>query len=52
MSVPASADAHLTPNYARYPVEFARGEGARLWDTDGVEYLDFLAGISVSSVGW
>jgi predicted acetylornithine/succinylornithine family transaminase len=45
------ADAHLTPNYARYPVEFARGEGARLWDTDGNEYLDFLTGISVSSVG-
>jgi acetylornithine/N-succinyldiaminopimelate aminotransferase len=45
------ADAHLTPNYARYPVEFARGEGARLWDTDGTEYLDFLTGISVSSVG-
>jgi len=45
------ADAHLTPNYARHPVEFARGEGARLWDSAGVEYLDFLAGISVSSVG-
>jgi acetylornithine/N-succinyldiaminopimelate aminotransferase len=45
------SDAHLTPNYARYPVEFARGEGARLWDSDGVEYLDFLCGISVSSVG-
>ncbi|MGA2756712.1 MAG: acetylornithine/succinylornithine family transaminase [Solirubrobacteraceae bacterium] len=49
--MPASADAHLTRNYARYPVEFARGEGARLWDSGGVEYLDFLAGISVSSVG-
>ena len=48
---PADADAHLTPNYARYPVEFARGEGARLWDSEGVEYLDFLTGISVSSVG-
>jgi acetylornithine/N-succinyldiaminopimelate aminotransferase len=47
----ARADAHLTPNYARYPVEFARGEGARLWDADGTEYLDFLCGISVSSVG-
>jgi len=45
------ADAWLTPNYARFPVEFARGEGARLWDSDGVEYLDFLTGISVSSVG-
>ena len=51
MSAVRSADAHLTPNYARYPVEFARGEGARLWDSAGVEYLDFLAGISVSSVG-
>ena len=39
------------PTYARYPVEFVRGEGARLWDDDGNEYLDFLAGISVSSVG-
>ena len=51
MSTVERADAHLTPNYARYPVEFTRGEGARLWDSDGVEYLDFLAGISVSSVG-
>jgi acetylornithine/N-succinyldiaminopimelate aminotransferase len=37
--------------YARMPVEFVRGEGARLWDSDGKEYLDFLAGISVCSVG-
>jgi len=51
VSTPARADAHLTPNYARYPVEFARGEGVRLWDADGTEYLDFLTGISVSSVG-
>jgi acetylornithine/N-succinyldiaminopimelate aminotransferase len=42
---------HLMPTYARYPVRFARGEGARLWDAEGNEYLDFLAGISVSSVG-
>ncbi|MEA2381418.1 MAG: acetylornithine/N-succinyldiaminopimelate aminotransferase [Solirubrobacteraceae bacterium] len=42
---------HLMPTYARYPVRFVRGEGARLWDADGNEYLDFLAGISVSSVG-
>ena len=37
--------------YARAPVEFVRGEGARLWDDEGNEYLDFLCGISVSSVG-
>ena len=41
----------VMPTYARMPVEFVRGEGARLWDSDGKEYLDFLAGISVCSVG-
>ncbi len=39
------------PTYRRAPVEFVRGEGARLWDSEGREYLDFLAGISVCSVG-
>ncbi len=37
--------------YPRAPVEFVRGEGARLTDSEGKEYLDFLAGISVCSVG-
>jgi len=37
--------------YARNPVEFVRGEGCRLWDADGNEYLDFLAGISVAQIG-
>jgi predicted acetylornithine/succinylornithine family transaminase len=39
------------PTYKRKPIAFVRGEGARLWDAEGKEYLDFLAGISVSSVG-
>ena len=39
------------PTYARAPVEFVRGEGARLWDAEGKEYLDFFAGLSVCSVG-
>ena len=43
--------ANVIPSYARQPVEFVRGEGARLWDTDGNEYLDFLCGISVTSLG-
>ncbi len=47
----ARYDTHLATTYARYPVDFVRGEGVRLWDADGNEYLDFLAGISVSSVG-
>ena len=37
--------------YARNPVQFVRGSGARLWDEKGNEYLDFLAGISVLNVG-
>jgi predicted acetylornithine/succinylornithine family transaminase len=37
--------------YARQPVEFVRGEGTRLWDADGNEYLDFLSGISVTQLG-
>jgi predicted acetylornithine/succinylornithine family transaminase len=37
--------------YARNPVEFVRGEGTRLWDDAGEEYLDFLAGISVVQIG-
>jgi acetylornithine/N-succinyldiaminopimelate aminotransferase len=42
---------YLMPTYKRAPVEFVRGEGAKLWDADGKEYLDFLTGISVCSVG-
>ena len=37
--------------YGRQPVAFVRGEGALLWDTEGRQYLDFLAGIAVMSVG-
>jgi acetylornithine/N-succinyldiaminopimelate aminotransferase len=45
------SDEHLTANYARYPIEFARGEGVRLWDAEGNEYLDALSGIGVNNVG-
>ncbi|HEX7609781.1 MAG TPA: acetylornithine/succinylornithine family transaminase, partial [Solirubrobacteraceae bacterium] len=38
-------------SYARMPVEFVRGEGSRLWDAEGSEYLDFLCGISVTNLG-
>jgi len=43
--------ARVIHSYARFPVEFVRGEGARLWDADGAEYLDFLCGISVTNIG-
>jgi acetylornithine/N-succinyldiaminopimelate aminotransferase len=42
---------HLVPAYARMPVEFVRGEGARLWDAAGSEYLDFQTGLAVNSLG-
>jgi len=42
---------HLVPAYARLPVQFVRGEGARLWDDEGNEYLDFQTGLAVNSVG-
>jgi acetylornithine/N-succinyldiaminopimelate aminotransferase len=43
--------ASVVPSYARLPVEFVRGEGSRMWDSEGNEYLDFLCGISVTSLG-
>jgi acetylornithine/N-succinyldiaminopimelate aminotransferase len=42
---------HVVPAYARQPVEFVRGEGARLWDADGTEYLDAQTGLAVTSLG-
>jgi predicted acetylornithine/succinylornithine family transaminase len=40
-----------TPNYGRTPLVLVRGEGARVWDSDGKEYLDFTSGIAVTSLG-
>jgi predicted acetylornithine/succinylornithine family transaminase len=39
------------PTYERAPVEFARGEGARLWDAEGKRYLDFFSGLGVQNAG-
>ena len=47
----ALEERYLMRTYKRAPVEFVRGEGALLWDSEGKEYLDFLGGISVCSVG-
>jgi predicted acetylornithine/succinylornithine family transaminase len=50
VSLPADAD-WLVPAYARLPVQFVRGQGARLWDDEGNEYLDVQTGLAVNSVG-
>jgi acetylornithine/N-succinyldiaminopimelate aminotransferase len=42
---------YLMRTYRRGQVDFVRGEGSLLWDADGREYLDFLTGISVCSLG-
>jgi acetylornithine/N-succinyldiaminopimelate aminotransferase len=47
----ALEERYVMQTYRRAPVEFVHGDGARLWDADGNEYLDFLSGISVCSVG-
>jgi len=41
----------LCPTYTRYPVHIVRGNGARLWDDQGREYVDLLAGIAVCNLG-
>jgi acetylornithine aminotransferase len=41
----------LMNTYARLPVAFTEGRGARLWDTEGNEYLDALSGIAVCGLG-
>ncbi|MFY8129840.1 MAG: aminotransferase class III-fold pyridoxal phosphate-dependent enzyme, partial [Burkholderiaceae bacterium] len=42
---------HLMNTYARLPVVFERGQGVWLWDEQGKQYLDGLAGIAVSGLG-
>lgn len=42
---------HLMQTYARQAVSFVRGQGARLWDAQGVEYLDAMAGVAVTNLG-
>ncbi len=42
---------HVMQTYGRQPVAFVRGEGTRLWDSEGKEYVDFLAGLATVSLG-
>jgi acetylornithine/N-succinyldiaminopimelate aminotransferase len=44
-------DQYVMKTYARTPVTFVRGEGCTLWDDQGREYTDFLAGIAVCNLG-
>ncbi|MBN2516064.1 MAG: acetylornithine transaminase [Deltaproteobacteria bacterium] len=47
----ALSDKCIMNTYRRFPIVLVRGDGARVWDSDGKEYLDFVAGIAVCSLG-
>ncbi|MEP1059259.1 aspartate aminotransferase family protein [Stenomitos frigidus] len=47
----ADFDEYVMTTYARYAVALERGTGCRVWDTDGREYLDFVAGIATCTLG-
>jgi len=38
--------------YARFPLTLVRGKGSRVWDDNGNEYLDFISGIAVNTLGY
>ncbi|MDH3973819.1 MAG: acetylornithine transaminase [Deltaproteobacteria bacterium] len=44
-------EAFVAGTYGRYPVAMVKGKGAKLWDADGKEYLDFVSGLAVCNLG-
>ena len=50
-SIFATEDRYLAPVFQKYPVAVVRGEGAKLWDAAGREYIDFMGGYGVAIVG-
>ncbi len=49
--IAAITDKFVAKTYARTPLALVKGRGLKVWDADGREYLDFLAGIAVNSFG-
>ena len=50
-SIKNDEETYLLKTYARYPLAIDHGKGSRLWDCDGKEYIDLLAGIAVCGLG-
>jgi len=46
-----SREPFVMPTYGRYPLALVRGEGARVWDDEGREYLDFAGGLATMPLG-
>jgi acetylornithine/N-succinyldiaminopimelate aminotransferase len=51
LEIAALTDKYVARTYARIPIALVRGKGTKVWDADGKEYLDFLAGIAVNNLG-
>lgn len=49
--IAALTDKYVARTYARAPIALVKGKGVKVWDADGKEYLDFLAGIAVNNLG-
>lgn len=43
---------YVMNTYARFPIAIEKGQGCRVWDTEGKEYLDFVAGIATCTLGY
>ena len=42
---------YIQPTYTRQPITLTRGSGARVWDAEGREYIDCIAGVAVNVCG-
>ncbi|GAB6158683.1 acetylornithine transaminase [Desulfotomaculum varum] len=49
--IAALGQQYVMHTYGRLPVALVKGEGCRVWDADGKEYLDFVGGLAVNSLG-
>jgi predicted acetylornithine/succinylornithine family transaminase len=45
------SEKYVAHTYARFPIVLIRGKGTRVWDAEGKEYLDFVAGLAVCNLG-
>ena len=46
-----AASPHVMNTYGRVPIALERGQGSRVWDVNGKQYLDALGGIAVNTLG-
>ena len=49
--LPEASSPHVMPTYGRLPIALSHGQGCRVWDVNGKEYLDALGGIAVNTLG-